>query len=77
MKQLLVSAQPLFQGITLLGGVYMLLMSFGVLRASKDPDVDARWRRDRAPLMRVAAIVMVVASLLGLLLTLAPSSMFD
>ncbi|MEJ7729613.1 MAG: hypothetical protein WKG00_10380 [Polyangiaceae bacterium] len=72
MRQFLVQCQPLFQGITLLAGIYMLLVSFGVLRASKDPEVDARWRRERAPLLRVAAIVMVVASLVGLLLTLAP-----
>jgi len=76
-RQLLISAQPLFQGITLLVGIYFLLISFGVLRASKDPEVDAKWRRERAPLMRVVAVLMVVSALVGLFLSVAPASLFD
>jgi hypothetical protein len=65
-KLFLLRYQPVFAAIVFVCGVYMMLIAFGVLRISRDPSIDERWRRERAPLMKVASSVMVVASLIGL-----------
>ena len=58
--------QAVFTAIVLVAGIYLMLISFGVVRVSRDPSIDERWRRERAPLMKVASTLMVLASLVGL-----------
>ncbi|NUP07736.1 MAG: hypothetical protein HOW73_16940 [Polyangiaceae bacterium] len=70
MRQFLRDYQAVFPAITLVCGLLMMLQAFGYVRVSRDPEVEARWRRDRAPIMKVASIVLVLSSALGVVLNL-------
>jgi hypothetical protein len=46
--------------ISLLGGLYVTLIAFGAVRASKDPAKEAAWRLKWVPFLKIAGPLIMV-----------------
>jgi hypothetical protein len=56
--------------ISIAAGIYALLVAFGVVQASKNPDANLVWRRKYGPMMKILGPILILsglAELLGLL----------
>jgi multisubunit Na+/H+ antiporter MnhB subunit len=66
MKDFLIRYQYVFQLVTLASGIFLMLVAFGVVKTSLKPEEEERWRREKGRTLKIASVVIVVSSLVGL-----------